>query len=124
MFAKDRTIKRQQAALYHYETQELRHLRLIHESEGMLQHALAENKIIQECNEALARENKRLSENADLDEDMMTEMYTEYTEAMRERRQLQALEDENYRLWVENALLLGALAELAPERAAAIARRR
>lgn len=123
MFEKSRTIRRQYAALCHYEDQLRKKSNLIHETEGILQHAMDEIKALEARNEALASENRRLSENRDLDEDMMNEMYADYREMYKRQREFETLADENYRLWAENAILLGALVARDTEIAAEIARR-
>jgi protein subunit release factor A len=79
--------------------------------------------VVQECNDALARETRRLADNADTDDDLMNEMYSEYMAMMREHRDYSALKDENTRLWVENALLLGEVATRDPWKALEISNR-
>ena len=122
MFEKRRRLRQQYAALCHYEDEIMRKDRVIREASVTLQEADRMQRVLEECNDALAKENKRLADNADLDQDMMTEMYTEYKDMLRKYRDYQELADENYRLWVENSLLRGALSRLAPRQAAEIAR--
>lgn len=121
MFKMKRTIQRYHAALCRYEDQLMKKDRLLTESENLLSYMRKRVADAEERIDALARENRRLSENADVDEDLNAELFREYTAMLRKYRDYEELQDENYRLWVENTLLKAELLKFDPPKAAAIA---
>lgn len=121
MFKMKRTIQRYHAALCRYEDQLMKKDRLLTESENLLSYMRKRVADAEERIDALARENRRLSENADVDEDLNAELFREYTAMLRKYKDYEELQDENYRLWVENTLLKAELLKFDPPKAAAIA---
>ena len=121
MFKMKRTIQRYHAALCRYEDQLLKKDRLLKESEDLLSYMRKRVSEAEERIDALARENKRQAENADVDEDLNAELFREYTAMLRKYKDYEELQDENYRLWVENTLLKAELLKFDPPKAAAIA---
>lgn len=121
LFRKTRELKRYHAALCRYEDLLMRKDSLLKEAEDMLSMIRQQMSVVEECNETLTRENKRLADNQDTDRDLLDELYGEYTTMVRQQRDYEALRDENYRLWVENTLLKAELLKFDPPKAAAIA---
>lgn len=116
MFDTRRKLRRYEAACFHYEDQLMKKNKMLKETEDLLSYVRQLNENLQECNDALTSENRRLAENADLDSDMMDEMYAEYTNMLRKDREHEKLVEENDRLWTENILLKAELLKLAPEK--------
>lgn len=124
LFDTRRQMRRLSATCFHYEDQLMKKNTQIRETEELLRDLRGLLEVTEECNDALARENLRISENKDFDKDLMEWMYAENNEAVRKMADVARLEDENYRLWVENTLLKAELAVCRPERAYEIGRSR
>lgn len=124
LFDTRRQMRRLSATCCHYEDQLVKKNRTIHDLEELLRDLRNLLQVTEECNEALASENQRIAENKDFDRDLMEWMYAENNEAVRKLADVAKLEDENYRLWVENTLLRAQLAACHPERAYEIGRSR
>lgn len=122
-FDRVRRLRTLQAAVMHYQDEIAKKDRVLRSCGETIQQAERMQRVLEECNDALAAENRRIGENRDLDEDMMSEMWGEYKAMLREIEDIRKLREENYRLWVENAILRGELASTRPEKAAEIAGR-
>lgn len=123
MFDKTRENRRLQAALMQYEGELIQKNRLLRQDMDLLKQAEQMQQVLEECNDALARENARLANNEDTDADLVDELLAEFRVLSARERDRQALEDENYQLWIENKLLLQELIVRAPLRAYEISSR-
>ena len=123
-FDSRRQARRLHATCCHYEDQLMHKNTQIRQTEELLKEMRTLLENADEINNYLASENKRISENADVDSDMMNEMFIEYRDAMRRLRELEKLEEENYKLWTENTLLRAELTLCRPDRAYEIGRTR
>ena len=123
MFKMKRTIQRYHAALCRYEDQLMKKDRLLTESENLLSYMRKRLNDAEARIDALARENRRLSENADTDSDLVDMLYADNLDLMKQGRKVEDLEQENDKLWVENILLKAELLKIAPEKAREIGNR-
>ncbi len=121
MFNRARKMRTMEAAIIHYEDELLKKNRLLHNCGRTMEAVENVNKVLEECNDALSKENARMAANRDEDADLVQELWAEYRVMLRQHREVETLRDENYRLWVENAILRGTLARLDPKAAAEIA---
>lgn len=114
-------LRRYEAACRGYEDRLLKIEHLHHSGEQLLSMMRRDLAKVEDINDALVRENKRLAEIVDADESMMDDLWIDYRKMIEEHKDFEALRDENYRLWVENTLLKAELLKFDPPKAAAIA---
>lgn len=121
MFGRQREIiRRQRELLSVYEERLKRKTELINEAEAMKLDAEARLDNVQECNDLLAWENKKISIEKDNLDDITAQLYAEWCNEGRVADRARELDRENERLWHENVILRAALARLDPEGARAI----
>lgn len=132
-FAKRREtkVRRLEAVVEAYEKRLEHKNLLIKETEAMRQDAQAQinhmetlMENLEECNEALASENRRLAGERDWLQDVVRQMYVEMCQADKRAEEAETLDRDNQRIWQENVALREALCRLDPERARWICGRR
>ena len=116
-------LRRYEAACRGYEDRLLKIEHLHHSGEQLLSLMRRDLAKVEDINDALVRENRRLSENADTDSDLVDMLYADNLDLMKQGRKVEDLEQENDKLWVENILLKAELLKLAPEKAREIGNR-
>lgn len=114
---KENKVARMEALLEAYEERLQHKTTLINEQESMLLTAQQQIDNLEECVQALQRDQERMQAEMDWYEEACSQLHAEWQNGMKRWDEADELEKENYRLWQENVALRASLVKYNPAEA-------